>query len=270
MENSISLANKVRRDVIEMMHLAHSSHVGSALSIVDILAVLYCDVMNVNKDMLENSDRDRFILSKGHAGAAVYATLAEQGFFPDEELRSYYSDGSKLSGHVSHKGVAGIEFSTGSLGHGISVATGMALAAKKNGLHYSVYVIVGNGECNEGTVWEAALFACQHQLDNLYVIIDDNRLQGLGDSTEILNMNSMEEKWEAFHWNVNVVDGHNHEALYTALQKKKSGIPNCIIANTIKGKGVSFMENDNLWHYRDPQNEFYDKAIEELESVLKK
>ncbi|MDD3048714.1 MAG: transketolase [Bacilli bacterium] len=263
---SVEFANKIRIDVVEMAHISHGSHVGSALSIIDIVAVLYNDIMKYDINDCKKNDRDRLILSKGHAGSSIYAALAEKGFFPVEELKTHYANGSKLSGHVSHKGVPGVEFSTGSLGHGIGVGSGMALSLKRNEKDNRVFVIMGDGECNEGSVWESALFARQFNLSNLTVIIDHNNLQGLGDCNKILKMDSLFDKWIAFDWNVIEIDGHIHNELKKALASINDCKPTCIIANTIKGKGVSFMENNNTWHYRDPQGEDYEKAVKELEA----
>jgi transketolase len=205
-------------------------------------------------------------LSKGHAGAGVYAALAESGFMDTEKLKTHYQDGSDLSGHVSHKGIPGVEFSTGSLGHGLPVATGMALAAKINNKNHKVYVLMSDGECDEGSNWEAALFAPHHNLDNLIVIIDRNKLQSIHSTEDTLKLEPFVDKWQAFGWNVVEADGHNHEQLLDACRAEIVGKPLCIVANTIKGKGVSFMENQVLWHYRSPQDEEYDAAINELEN----
>lgn len=266
--NSTELAVRVRKDAIRMVHEHHASHIASALSIVDILAVLYTNIMKIDPKQPEWQDRDRFILSKGHAGVAVYATLAESGFFPKEELDRYYTDGSVYSGHVSHKGIPGVEFSTGSLGHGVCVAAGIALAGKRKAAPYRVYVITGDGECDEGSVWEMALFARQQKLGNLTVIIDHNKMQAMGDCVDIIDLQSLEDKWISFGWNVvSVEDGNDHSQLAIALKKEKADVPTCVIAHTVKGKGVSFMENNLLWHYRDPQGEAYEQAIRELGDI---
>lgn len=260
------LAWNMRKDAIEMVHVAHASHIGSVLSVIDILAVLYADILNVNPQNPKMPDRDRVILSKGHAGVAIYAVLAECGFIPKEDLKQYYTDGSVYSGHVSSKGVPGIELSTGSLGHGIGVACGMALAAKKNNKSYKVYAIVGDGECEEGSIWECALFANRYQLSNLIVVIDHNQMQAMGSVEDVLALGSLQDKWKAFGWNViNVEDGNDHNQLKKAFSEVDEKKPNVVIANTIKGKGISYMEGELLWHYRDPQGELYEKAIQELE-----
>jgi len=258
------LALKIRKHAVNMTSTGGSSHIGSILSIADVLAVLYGSVMNYKVDESKWKDRDRFILSKGHAGAGVYAALAESGFMSVDKLKTHYQDGSDLSGHVSHKGIPGVEFSTGSLGHGLPVATGMALAAKINKNKHTVYVLMSDGECVEGSNWEAALFASHHKLDNLVVIIDRNKLQSIHSTEDTLGLEPFVDKWQAFGWKVVDIDGHNHEQLINACDSKEVGKPLCIVANTIKGKGVSFMENNVLWHYRSPQNEEYDAAMKEL------
>lgn len=268
---SEQLAWKIRRHGIEMTHLSGGSHIGSVLSVADILAVLYNDVLNVYPDKPNAPERDRVILSKGHAGAAIYAALAEKGFFSVEELKTHYQNGSRLSGHVSHKGVPGVDFSTGSLGHGLPVGAGMAMAAKMDSSNYRVYVVLGDGECDEGSVWEAALVANHYQLDNLVAVIDHNKMQSLDFCENTIKLNPFADKWRSFGWNVIDIDGHNHEELKKAFNEAKSvkGKPTVIIANTVKGKGVSFMENDILWHYRFPHDGWeYDNALEELHKAM--
>ena len=265
--NSKELAWKIRRHGIEMTHISKGSHIGAILSVADIIAVLYSDILRYDTQHPEWDRRDRVILSKGHAGAAIYAALAECGFFPIEELKTHYADGSRLSGHVSHKGVPGVEFSTGSLGHGLSVGTGMALVAKKDGKQHKIYVICGDGECDEGSVWEAALIANHFKLNNLVAIIDHNKMQSLDFCENTIALAPFADKWKAFGWNVIDIDGHDHDALYQAFsnETEMADGPTVIIANTIKGKGISFMENNILWHYRFPHaGEEYDSAISEL------
>ncbi|WP_031475083.1 transketolase [Agathobaculum desmolans] len=263
--NSQELARRVRIDAVRMVHEHHASHIASALSVVDILTVLYHDIMHINPQNPNMPERDRLVLSKGHAGVAIYATLAEMGFFELERLDQYYSDGSVFSGHVSHKGVPGVELSTGSLGHGVCVAVGMAFAAKRSCKKHRVYAIVGDGECDEGAVWETALFAQQYRLGNLTVIVDHNKMQAMGTCEAVMNLGDLAEKWKAFGWHViSVENGNNHDQLRKALQSTDDELPTCIIANTVKGKGVSFMENNLLWHYRDPQGDAYIKAMQEL------
>ena len=264
------LAWLIRRHGLEMTHLSRGSHIGAIFSVAEIMAVLYTGVMNVNPAEPAMPARDRLILSKGHAGAAVYAALAERGFFPVEELKTHYANGSRLSGHVSHKGVPGVEFSTGSLGHGLAVGAGMALGAKMDRAPWRTYVILGDGECDEGSVWEAALQAHQYQLDNLIAVVDHNRMQSLDFCEKTIALEPFADKWRDFGWQVQVVDGHDVTALQEAFARAKSnlggGKPSVIIAETTKGKGVSFMENDILWHYRTPQGEEYDAALKELEA----
>jgi len=266
--DSLNLAWRIRRHGIEMTHISQGSHIGSILSVSDIVAVLYADVANVDPDDPEHDDRDRIILSKGHAGAAVYAALAEKGFFDVAELLTHYADGSRLSGHVSHKGVPGVEFSTGSLGHGLSVAAGMAYAAKKDHKSHRVLVIMGDGECDEGSVWEAALVANHYDLDNLVAIVDRNRMQSLDYTVNTIALEPFADKWRAFGWNVIQVDGHDHDQLRDAFEASKAAAgPSIIIAETVKGKGISFMENEILWHYRFPHaGEEYDSAVAELDA----
>lgn len=238
------------------------------MSMADIIAVLYGAILRVRAEEPEWPERDRFVLSKGHAGAGVYAALAESGFFPVEELKTHYQDGSRLSGHVSHKGVPGVELSTGSLGHGLSVATGMAYAAKLAGSDRRVFVVQSDGECDEGSVWEAVMFASHHGLDNLTVVVDYNKIQSLAPVAETLALEPFADKWTAFGWSAEHVDGHDHESLHRALGTlpRVAGRPTCVLADTTKGKGVSFMESSVLWHYRTPQGEEYDAAVAELEA----
>ena len=268
--NSEQLAWKIRRHGIEMTHLSKGSHIGAILSVADIIAVLYTDVLHFRPSEPKWDGRDRIILSKGHAGASIYAALAENGFFDVEELKTHYKNGSRLSGHVSHE-VPGVDFSTGSLGHGLSAAAGMAYAAKKDGKKHKVYVVLGDGECDEGPVWEAALFANHFRLNNLVAVVDHNQMQSLDFQENTLEMEDFGAKWRAFGWNVLEINGNNHEELKAAfkkaeeLEKQKPHKPVAIIANTIKGYGVSFMQNDILWHYRFPHEgwEYY-TAVTEL------
>ena len=266
-QNLEKFALKIRKHAINMTNTGGSSHIGSILSIADILAVLYGSVMSYKADEPKWPGRDRFILSKGHAGAGVYAVLAESGFMSLDKLKTHYQDGSDLSGHVSHKGIPGVEFSTGSLGHGLPVATGMALAAKINKQQHNTYVLMSDGECDEGSNWEAALFAPHHKLDNLVVIIDRNKLQSIHSTEDTLGLEPFVDKWQAFGWNVVNIDGHDHEQLISACNSKIMGKPLCVIANTTKGKGISFMENQVLWHYRSPQDEEYESAMRELDNA---
>lgn len=267
-EDTEELARRIRCHAVNMTRAGKSSHVGSVLSMADIMAVLYGRVLRVDPARPDRADRDRFILSKGHAGSGVYATLAERGFFKVSELATHCQDGSRLSGHVSHKGVPGVEISTGSLGHGLSVGTGMALAAKLDGHTHRVFVVLSDGECDEGSVWEAVMFAAHHRLDNLTVVVDYNKIQSLAPVAETLALEPFADKWRAFGWAVAEVDGHDHRALTTALGgvPLESGLPSVAIAHTTKGKGVSFMEDTVLWHYRSPQGEEFEAAMRELEA----
>lgn len=264
------LAWLIRRHGLEMTHISRGSHIGSVFSLAEIMATLYARVLNVRPEEPNWPERDRLILSKGHAGAAVYAALAERGFFDVEELKTHYANGSRLSGHVSHKGIPGVEFSTGSLGHGLAVASGMALAAKVDGKQHRVYCILGDGECDEGEVWEAALIAHQFKLDHLVAVIDHNKMQSLDFCENTIALAPFGDKWRSFGWNVIETDGNDTDALEIAFAQAKTNAgsekPTVIIANTIKGKGVSFMENNILWHYRTPQGEEYEAARKELEA----
>lgn len=264
--DSRALAKAIRRHSVDMVHNSHASHIAAALSAADILAVLYADILRYDPRDPHMEDRDRFVMSKGHAGVAVYSALAEAGFFPVEELEHYYMNGSVLSGHISHKGVPGVELSTGSLGHGVAVACGMAMAAKSQERPYKVYALVGDGECNEGVIWEMALNAAQYALDNFTVIVDRNGMQAMGNCEDLMRMEPMVDKWRSFGWTViDVKDGHDHEQLRRAFAAPFDGRPKCIIARTVKGKGVSFMENVLRWHYSDPQGELYEQAVAEIE-----
>lgn len=263
-------ARRIRVHALKMTSGGGSSHIGAVFSMADILAVLYSDVLRVDPAAPRWAQRDRFILSKGHAGAGVYAALAERDFFPVSRLATHYKDGSCLSGHVSHKGVDGVEFSTGSLGHGLPVGTGMAMGAKLDAAEHRVFVLLSDGECDEGSNWEAALFAAHHKLDNLVAIVDYNKIQSLASVSETLELEPFAAKWESFGWKVREVDGHSHAALREGLRgiPFEPGRPSCLISHTTKGKGVSFMENSVLWHYRTARGEEYDRALEELGGEL--
>jgi len=250
-----------------MTNSGKASHIGSSLSIADVLAVLYGVILNVKPKNPKWSMRDRFILSKGHAGAALYAVLAEKGFFSKELLNQYYQNGSVLSGHVSHKGVPGVEFSTGSLGHGLGIAAGMSYAAKIDNKEHRYFVVMSDGECDEGSNWEAILFAAHHRLSKLCVVVDYNKLQSdMTPSCDIINFGNLAAKFEAFGWDVYDVDGHDIIQLVETLEAKhQSGKPKMIVANTTKGKGVSFMENNNEWHHNILTKSKYELALAELE-----
>jgi transketolase len=264
--NSIDLARRVRVQSLKMVHRARAAHIGSALSICDILAVLYAQVLNVDHYEPRASQRDRFILSKGHACVALYATLAETGFFPVEDLLGYGQDHSLLMNHISHK-VIGVEFSTGSLGHGLPFGTGKALAAKRLSRNWRTFVLLSDGELGEGSNWEAMLFAAHHHLNNLVVILDYNNLQSLTTVEKTIGLYPLADKVRAFGWAVSEVDGHNHTSLKelffrVPLEYEK---PSFLIAHTTKGKGVSFMENKIEWHYKSPSEYELSEALLELE-----
>ena len=260
-------SKKLRLHALKMTSLGGASHIGSILSVADIIAVLYGEVLRVNPALPSWPERDRLILSKGHAGACIYAALAEKGFFSIEKLKTFYQDGSDLSGHVSHRGNPGVELSTGSLGHGLSVGIGMALSGKLDGRHYRTFVIMSDGECDEGSNWEAILFAGHHRLDNLVAIVDYNKIQSLASVTETLELEPFVEKWSSFGWEVRDVDGHDHKKLAHAFNSIPfvPMRPSVVIAHTVKGKGISFMENSVLWHYRCAKGEEFELALKELE-----
>ena len=262
-----ALAKRIRIHALHMTSLGGGAHIGAVFSCADILAVLYGGILRVDPAVPESPARDRFVLSKGHAGAGLYAVLAERGFFPVEQLPTHYQDGSDLSGHVSHK-LPGVDVSTGSLGHGLSIAAGMAYAARLKSAPHRVFCLLSDGECDEGSTWEAALFAAHHGLSNLVAIVDYNRIQGLAPVAEVIELAPFAEKWAAFGWEVREVDGHDRQALYSALAAAPfaAGKPSCLIAHTVKGKGVSFMENTVLWHYRIPRGGEFDAALAELEA----
>ena len=270
--NSLKLsAANVRKMALEAIHAAKAGHPGGALSSADILTYLYKAEMNVNNKNPKDPDRDRFVLSKGHASAGLYGILAECGFIPKEDIKTFRNAESYLQGHPDMKGVPGVDMSTGSLGQGISAACGMALAAKVDKKDYRVYTILGDGECEEGQVWEAAMFAAHYNLDNLTAFLDFNGLQIDGDVREVMNPTPFDKKFEAFNWNVIVIDGHSFEEIEKAVNEAKmtKGKPTMIIANTIKGKGVSFMENQAGWHGVAPNDEQYAQAAGELDEYIK-
>ena len=259
------LALKIRNHIVDMTSSGKSSHVGSALSIADIVSVLYGEIMKFNISNPLESTRDRFILSKGHAGVAVYAVLAEVGFFSKDLLKEHYKNGSIFSGHISHKKVPGVEISTGSLGHGLGIGLGMAYSAKKLKKKHKIYVLLSDGECDEGSNWESFLFLAHHCLNNLITIIDYNKLQSLTSTFNTLNLEPLLDKFKSFNLNPIQINGHDHVELKKALlNAQKSKTPTVIICDTTKGKGVSFMENSVLWHYRTPQGDEYKIAKEEL------
>lgn len=261
-----ALAKAIRAHVLRMTHRAKAPHVGACLSMVDILAVLYSGILRVDSKRPDWPDRDRFILSKGHGAAALYAVLAERRFFPKEWLDNYCKDGSNLSGHITHHGVPGVEVSTGSLGHGLSIGCGMALAGKREKRPYRVFILLSDGECDEGSTWEAVLFASHHHLDNLIATVDYNKIQSFGTVKEVLDLEPLGDKWRSFRWTMREIDGHDHEQINNALINVpfSPGKPSVIVAHTVKGKGVSFMENRLEWHYRSPDEYQLAKALAEL------
>ncbi len=264
--SAIELARKIRVHVIRMTHLARSSHVASSLSMAELLAVLYGGILRISPETVEAPERDRVILSKGHACAGLYAVLAESGFFPAFWLEQFYIDGGRLPGHATACGIPGVEVSTGSLGHGLGIACGFALASKLDGLTGRIFAILSDGECDEGSIWEAALFAPHHGLDNLVAIVDFNKIQSLGHVADVLALEPFADKWRAFGWSVREVDGHDVNQIRDALAGVPFvlGRPSFVIAHTIKGKGVSFMEDQVLWHYRTPAGAEYEAALAEL------
>ncbi len=264
-------AISIRKSVIEGTFNAKSGHPGGSLSIADIIAYLYMNKMNVDPKNPQMPNRDRFVLSKGHTAPALYGALALRGFFPQEEIKTLRKADSKLQGHPSMHMTPGVDMSTGSLGQGISVAVGMALGAKLSETGNRVYTVLGDGEIEEGQVWEAAMFAAAKKLDNLVAVIDNNNLQIDGTIEEVNSPYPIDEKFEAFGWNVVCIDGHNFDEIDDAFSKADAckGKPTAIIAKTVKGKGVSFMENQCGWHGKAPNAEQYEQAMAELDSALK-
>jgi transketolase len=260
------LSQRIRGHAVRMVHGARASHIGSGFSMADLLAVLYGGILRVRPTDPAWTGRDRLLISKGHAAATVYSALAAAGFFPEEWLQTYCQDGTRLAGHVSHYGVPGVEISSGSLGHGLSVGCGMALAGKTDGADYRVFVLLSDGECDEGSIWEAALFAPHHRLDNLVVLVDYNKIQSFGTVKEVLDLEPFADKWRAFGWSVAEVDGHDHAQLVDVLSSVplEPSRPTAILAHTVKGKGVSFMENTLTWHYKSPSDGELHQALEQL------
>ncbi len=263
-------AANIRKMALEAVHSAKAGHPGGSLSCADILSYLYMKEMNVDPENPKDPERDRFVLSKGHASPALYGALAERGFIPKEDIKTFRHADSYLQGHPDMKGVSGVDMSTGSLGQGISAACGMALAGKLDGKTYRVYAVLGDGECEEGQVWEAAMFAAHYKLDNLTAFLDFNGLQIDGDITKVMNPTPFDEKFRAFGWNVICADAHDYDALEKAVDEAKSvkGKPTVIIAKSIKGKGVSFMENEAGWHGAAPNDEQYAAAVAELDKYI--
>lgn len=265
--HSTELARQIRAESLSMVARAKASHIGGALSMADLLAVLYVDVLRIRSAQPQWSGRDRLILSKGHSTVALYATLALKGFFSTKELKSYGQDGSQLMAHVSHN-VPGVEFSTGSLGHGLPFGAGRALAAKRLKQNWRTFVMLSDGELDEGSNWESILFAPQHGLDNLVAIIDYNKIQSLGSVAEVMELHPLAEKFRAFHWAAREIDGHDHTQIREALSTVpwQPGRPSVVIAHTVKGKGVDFMEGKLRWHYSSPNPEELEAALAQLGS----
>ena len=257
---------KLRKDVLQMVYLAKAGHIGGDFSVMDILVALYYGQMNISPELADSPDRDLFVLSKGHSVEALYAVLSDRGFFPREDLRTYSQFHTKYIGHPSHS-INGIEMNSGSLGHGLAVCVGMALGCRMSGRKNRVYTVMGDGELAEGSIWEAAMSAGHYKLDNLCAVIDRNRLQISGSTEEVMTQDSQEERWKSFGWNAIHAKGNNIEALRKAFHcaENTKGKPTVIIADTIKGYGVSFMENDVKWHHRVPTEEEYRQALKELE-----
>jgi transketolase len=263
------LAKRIRRHALRMTHLSNSSHIGACLSVADILAVLYGSVMKVNAKTPNWPERDRLVFSKGHASAALYAVLAEVGFFETTLLDSHCQNGSSLIGHVSHH-VPGVEVSTGSLGHGLPIACGMALSAKADGMKSRIFAILSDGELDEGSNWEAILFAGHHKLDNLIAVVDYNKIQSFGMVKAVLDIEPLASKWLAFGWEIREIDGHDLAAINDTLRRTPFEVdrPSVILAHTVKGKGVSFMEGKLEWHYKSPNAEQLARALGELELAV--
>ncbi len=271
MKNSTKLhAYMARKHAITGIYTAASGHPGGSLSMADILAVLYFEKMNIDPKDPKKADRDRFVLSKGHCAPILYGMLAERGYFPTELCATFRQADSILQGHPDMKGVPGVDMSTGSLGQGISAACGMALSAKLDNKDFKVYTVLGDGEIEEGQVWEAAMFAAHYKLDNIVAFVDFNGLQIDGNITDVMDSNPIDKKFEAFNWNVITIDAHNYDEIRSAIEKAHTvkGKPTVIIAKSIKGKGVSFMENQAGWHGAAPNKEQYEQAIAELDAVI--
>ncbi len=259
----IEIAKKVRRNILSISYQAQVGHVGSALSVVEILVALYFAILRINPKKPKDEKRDRFILSKAHAAPALFAVLFQKGFISKKILFSYCQNGGQLEEHPAF-GLPGIELSTGSLGHGLSVSAGMALAAKIKKKSWKVYDLISDAECDEGEIWEAALFASHHKLDNLTVLLDYNKVQAFGTVREVLNLEPLKDKWQSFGWKVLETDGHNINQIVKALKKGWKNKPLIIICHTIRGKGVSFMEHKIEWHYLNPTREQYIEALKEI------
>jgi transketolase len=267
MTDMADFANSIRLRALELCYRKRTSHIGGALSVADILAVLYGGVLAITPETAQSPSRDRLFYSKGHACSALYAALELRGFFPGTDvLATFIENGSYFTSHVNHR-LAGIELSTGSLGHALGVACGSALAAKRRKLDHSVFAITSDGELDEGSNWEAILFAAHHRLDNLVLVIDYNKIQSFGAVSDVMALEPLADKFQAFNWDVSEVDGHAIPMLDQVLrsaQTARTGRPHCVIAHTVKGKGIGFMEHQLAWHYRSPREEEYQAARAEL------
>lgn len=262
------IAKEIRKLTLGMVYKAKASHIGSSFSVAEILAALYFCILNTDPKNSASKERDMLILSKGHACPALYAALALRGFFPRQVLDTFCVDGGRLGAHPTLNSVPGIEVATGSLGHGLGIGEGLAIASKKDGLKSRVFVVLGDGECDEGSVWEAAMSAAHLNLDNLVAIVDYNKIQAFGNVKDVIDLEPFQKKWESFGWETREINGHDMRETVGTLSELpfKKGRPSAIIAHTVKGKGVSFMENSLLWHYKSPDESQYKAAMEELES----
>lgn len=260
---SLQRAQRIREISLKIVNSAKASHIGSALSIADLLAVLYSEILYFNPKKPNEKSRDRFILSKGHACTALYACLADVGFFELNDLNTYGNDFSVFMNHVSHK-VPGVEFSMGALGHGLPIGCGLALSAKLKRESWRTFVLMSDGELQEGSNWEAFMFCSHHKLSNITAVVDFNNLQSLTTVEKTINLEPLEQKLKSFGWRVDIVNGHNHNEINRVFSKTNSDKPNVIIAKTIKGKGVSFMENKVEWHYKNPNNNELERALNEV------
>lgn len=258
------LSRHIRLIILDLIHKTRSPHIGSSLSIVEVLVALYFKILNISPKDPFNENRDRFILSKGHACPALYAVLSKKGFLTKKELNRFATNEGMLEQHPSLDLKHGIETTTGSLGHGLSIGAGMALSGKIDGKKYKVYVSLSDGELNEGSTWEAIMFAGHHKLNNLITLVDCNKIQALGFTKDILNLNPIGNKWKDFNWDVQEVKGHDFKQIFKSLSSLNTNKPNAIILHTIKGKGISFMQNKLLWHYRAPDDKEYALAKKEL------
>jgi len=262
----IKFAKEIRKDILDMIYRTKSPHIGSSFSMVELLIALYFKILSVNPEKPDDPNRDRFVLSKGHGCPTLYSVLMHRGFLNKDILNGFAVDGGTLEGHPTRNISQGIEISSGSLGHGLSIGVGMALAAKYDKKDHRIFTFLGDGELNQGSIWEAIMFAAHHKLDNLVAIVDRNKLQVLGKTSEVLNLEPLSEKWRSFEWEVQEIDGHDFQQIIDTFENIpfQKGKPSVVIAHTIKGKGVSFMENVPCWHDKYPDDQEYKKALEEL------